>query len=126
SIESRRLAQELLWLATPYGVLAGTTRIYAVLAESEGRFARTSLSPLLTAILSIVILVAGGARPGILVVGLTVGAAAELIFNASALRATRYRAIPRVGRFSAFESALVAVVWPLSLGAFLQGLTVTV
>jgi putative peptidoglycan lipid II flippase len=124
--ESRRLAEELLWMATPYGVLAGMTRVYAVLAESESRFARTSLSPLLTATLSMVILVLGGARPGILVAGLTAGTAAELIFNATALRGTRYRAIPRAGRFSAFESSLVAIVWPLSLGAFLQGLTVTV
>jgi len=123
---SRQLALELLWLATPYGVMAGTSRIYAVLAESEGRFARTSSSPLLTALLSVAILVVGGARPGILVAGLTAGAAAELLFNASALRSTRYRAVPSPGRFSAFESALVAVAWPLSLGAFLQGLTVTV
>lgn len=126
STESRRLALDLLWLSTPYGVLAGTTRIYAVLAESEGRFARTSLSPLLTALLSIAILIAGGPRPGILVAGLTVGAAAELWFNASALRTTRYRALPKPGRFSTFETALLAVAWPLSLGAFLQGLTVTV
>ena len=89
SLESQRLAQELLWMATPYGVLAGLTRVFAVLAESEGRFARTSLSPLLTAMLSMAILVVGGARPGILVAGLTAGTAAELIFNASALRGTR-------------------------------------
>jgi peptidoglycan biosynthesis protein MviN/MurJ (putative lipid II flippase) len=113
-------------MATPFGVISGTTRMYAVLAESEGRFSTTSLSPILTAMISMAILVAGGASPVILVLGLTVGAGAELAFNAAALRGTRYRIMPRPGRISSFEAALVAVAWPLSLGAFLQGLTVTV
>lgn len=120
----RELTQKLLWAATPFGVIAGTTRLYAVLAESEGRFARTSFSPMLTATFSIALLILGGPSPIILVAGLTAGATAELLFNAAALSNTRYRALPRPGAFTPFEAALVAVAWPVSIGSFLQGLTV--
>jgi putative peptidoglycan lipid II flippase len=124
---TRELTQRLLWMATPFGVIAGTTRLYAVLAESEGRFARTSFSPLLTAVLSVaVILLAGHEAPWVLVAGLTLGATVELAFNASALQCTRYRCLPKVGRFTAFETTLMAVAWPVSLGAFLYGLTTVV
>ena len=120
------LTQRLLWAATPFGVIAGTTRIFAVLAEAEGKFSRTAFSPMLTALLSMALLAIRGACPFVLVTGLTLGATAELIFNASALRGTRYRALPRPGRFTPFEATLVAVTWPVSIGSFLHGLTVIV
>ena len=124
--QAGELAQRLLWAATPYGVLAGATRMYAVLAESEGKFTTTSFSPMLTAVLSMLILVIGGASPFVLAAGLTIGAVAELVYNAAALRGTRYRPMPRPGRYTAFEAGLVAVAWPLSLGSFLHGLTTIV
>jgi putative peptidoglycan lipid II flippase len=126
SDESRRMAVRLLWAATPYGVMAGATRLFAVLAESEGRFARTSFSPLWTAVLSVVVLSLGGASPMTLVVGLSLGTAVELVFNAMTLRGTRYRALPAAGRFSDFERTLFAAAWPVSLGALLHGLTTIV
>jgi len=126
SAASRALVLKLLWLSTPFGVISGTTRIYAVLAESEGRFAATSISPLLTAIVSVLLLVVCGASPEVLVAGLTLGGCAELALNVAAVKRTRYGVIPRPGRLGGFERTLVAVAWPLSLGAFLQGLTVTV
>ncbi len=123
---TRTLTHQLLWAATPFGVIAGATRIYAVLAESDGRFVRSALSPLLTTLVSVLLLLALAPSPFILVAGLTIGAATELAFNAASLSRTRYRPWPRPGALTSFETGLVAVAWPVSLGSFLHGLTVVV
>ncbi len=120
-------AAQLQWAATPFGVLASASRLYAVLAEAEGRLRRSSFSPLLTALASIGLLVSfGGDSPGLLIVGLTIGAAAELIYNAAGLRGTRYDAVPIPGAWTDFERALLSVVWPISLGTLIQGTTVMI
>lgn len=122
SDEHRQLTQQMLWAIVPYSVVAGTTQVWAILANSEGKFAVTAASPGIVSIVSIGVLIAatGSLSPWPLVIGLTLGSLGDLALIAWTLRGTRYSIRPLPSRLTAFEHRCWPEVWPLSLGALLH------
>jgi putative peptidoglycan lipid II flippase len=120
--EHRELTRLLLWSVVPYSVIAGTTQVWAILANSEGRFAITAASPGIVSIVSIAVLVGAGGilSPWPLVIGLTLGSLGDLALTAWTLRGTRYSIRPMPSRLTAFERGCWPEVWPMSLGALLH------
>jgi putative peptidoglycan lipid II flippase len=122
SEEHRRLTCLLLWAVVPYSVIAGTTQVWALLANAEGRFAITAASPGIVSIVSIAVLATAGAgvSPWPLVIGLTLGSLGDLALTARTLRGTRYSIRPIPSPLTPFERGCWTEVWPLSLGALLH------
>jgi putative peptidoglycan lipid II flippase len=128
SAATRNLAASLIWGVVPYCVLSGVAQVWAILANSEGRFAVTAATPGIVSTASILVLIATGptASPWPLVIGLTFGAACDLAVTGKALFGTRYSLVPKGGRWSSFEAGLIRNIWPLSLGAILHAGTFVV
>ncbi|MBX3443058.1 MAG: polysaccharide biosynthesis C-terminal domain-containing protein [Planctomyces sp.] len=118
---TRALTLRLLWMSSPYTVIAGVAHLWGLLSNTEGRFGLVAAGPAVLSLTAIgALLVDQGpliARP--LVVGVMLGSLLELVINLVQLSRTRYRALPRWARPGALEWQLAGRLWPAFLATLM-------
>ncbi len=122
------LARHLLTILLPMILLRGLISLYSNVLNSQERFAASGLVPVLTPLVSIVLMLALGSTLGIyaLALGLTAGCLAESLALGWALHAAGYRLLPRIALPSGELYQVFRQYWPLVIAAMLMSSTTIV
>ncbi len=124
----RGLARELMLILIPVVVLRGVISLHTGVLNSQERFAASGLVPVLTPLVSIVLMFALGGYLGIraLAWGILAGSAAEAIATGWSLRESGYRLLPSVAWPSPQLRLVFRQYMPLVVAAGLMSSTTIV
>ncbi len=122
------LAHQLMLVLVPVIVLRGIISLHASVLNSQEQFTASGLTPVLTPLACIIVLLMLGNRLGIcaLAWGMTIGALAETIVLAWVLRSTGYRLCPRLAAPSPELVQVFRQYLPLAVAAALMSSTTIV
>ncbi|MBN3907570.1 MAG: polysaccharide biosynthesis C-terminal domain-containing protein [Nostoc sp. NMS1] len=122
SAEKVNLTFKLLCVISPIVMLTGIVTIWSAVLNAGERFALTALSPIMTPVITIVLLFLGGKFWGVfaLAVGLVGGAVLEITLLGIALRRQRVSLLPRWYGFDDNLRQVANQYAPMIAGGFLM------
>jgi putative peptidoglycan lipid II flippase len=120
--EKRALTIELFHLLLPVIVIQGLVKFYGTLLNARRRFGLVAMVPMATPLLTVLLLLAAGrADPELLVAGVVVGAAIELVLLLPLARRLDLLVIPRWHGLDPATRRIMGQYLPTMLGALTGG-----
>ena len=120
--EKRALTIELFHLLLPVIVIQGLVKFYGTLLNARRRFGLVAMVPMATPLLTVLLLLAAGrADPELLVAGVVVGAAIELVLLLPLARRLDLLVLPRWHGLDPATRRIMGQYLPTMLGALTGG-----